>query len=97
VKVFQEGFCPDFYTIDLKLNEVPIVKIEDQYYCKNDIVGIDIVPDVSGLNVVYYSWKLPDGTMIEGADKKDLTNIKTLGTYVLTLTNSSNFTYTTSL
>ncbi len=96
VKVFQEGFCPDFYTIDLKLNEVPIVKIEDQYYCKNDIVGIDIVPDVSGLNVVYYSWKLPDGTMIEGADKKDLTNIKTLGTYVLTLTNSSNCTYTTS-
>ena len=97
VKVFQEGFCPDFYTIDLKLNEVPIVKIEDQYYCKNDIVGIEIKPNFDELDVVYYKWEYPGGTMIEeGVNKNYLSEIKTLGTYKLTLTNLQGCTYTTT-
>lgn len=94
VKVSQEGFCPDFYTIDVILKTTPMIEIPDYYYCKNDMVGIEIRPNFNGLNVVNYHWEFPDGTIKDGVDY--LTNIKTLGTYTLTLTNSLGCTYTTT-
>lgn len=94
VKVSQEGFCPDFYTIDVVLKTTPMIEIPDYYYCKNDMVGIEIRPNFNGLNVLNYHWEFPDGTIKDGVDY--LTNIKTLGTYTLTLTNSLGCTYTTT-
>ncbi|GAB1346485.1 T9SS type B sorting domain-containing protein [Cloacibacterium normanense] len=94
VKVSQEGFCPDFYTINVVLKTTPMIEIPDYYYCKNDMVGIEIRPNFNGLNVVNYYWEFPDGTIKDGVDY--LTNIKTLGTYTLTLTNSLGCTYTTT-
>lgn len=94
VKVSQEGFCPDFYTINVDLKTTPMIKILDYYYCKNDMVGIEIRPNFNGLNVVNYYWEFPDGTSKDGVDY--LTNIKTLGTYRLTLKNSLGCTYTTT-
>ena len=94
VKVSQEGFCPDFYTINVVLKTTPMIEIPDYYYCKNDMVGIEIRPNFNGLNVVNYHWEFPDGTIKDGVDY--LTNIKTLGTYTLTLTNSLGCTYTTT-
>ena len=94
VKVSQEGFCPDFYTIDVILKTTPMIEIPDYYYCKNDMLGIEIRPNFNGLNVVNYHWEFPDGTIKDGVDY--LTNIKTLGTYTLTLTNSLGCTYTTT-
>ena len=94
VKVSQSGFCPNFYTIDVKLNKTPIITINDEYYCKNDLVGLDIRPDFTGLNVIYYKWEYPDGTILEGATQNFLTGVKKTGTYKLTLTNFANCTYT---
>ena len=94
VKVSQGGFCPDFYTIDVVLKTTPMIEIPDYYYCKNDMVGIEIRPNFNGLNVVNYHWEFPNGTIKDGVDY--LTNIKTLGTYTLTLTNSLGCTYTTT-
>lgn len=97
VKVSQAGFCPNFYTINvLKFNKTPIITINDFYYCKNDLIGLNIRPDFTGLNVIYYKWEYPDGTISEGAGQNFLTGVKKIGTYQLTLTNSSNCTYTTS-
>ncbi|MEZ7509472.1 T9SS type B sorting domain-containing protein [Cloacibacterium sp. Arc13] len=94
VKVSQEGYCPDFYTINVVLKTTPMIEIPDYYYCKNDMVGLEIRPNFNGLNVVNYHWEFPDGTIKDGVDY--LTNIKTLGTYTLTLTNSLGCTYTTT-
>lgn len=94
VKVSQEGYCPDFYTINVVLKTTPMIEIPDYYYCKNDMVGLEIRPNFNGLNVVNYHWEFPDGTIKDGVDY--LTNIKTLGTYTLTLTNSKGCTYTTT-
>lgn len=96
VKVSQEGYCPDFYTIDVILKTTPMIEIQDYYYCKNDMVGLEIRPNFNELDVVYYKWEYPGGTMIEGANKNYLSEIKTLGTYTLTLTNSQGCTYTTT-
>lgn len=96
VKVSQDGLCPSFYTINVHLNKAPIISLPDYYYCKNDLVGLEIKPDFSGLNTIYYYWKFPDGTIVEGSDKNYLTGLRTVGTYTLTLTNSSNCTYTTT-
>ena len=94
VKVSKPGFCPDFYTIDITLNKTPMINIADYYYCKNDNIGLDIKPNFTGLNVVYYKWEYPDGTIKEGANQDFLTGVKTIGTYKLTLTNSMSCTYT---
>lgn len=94
VKVSQGGFCPNFYTINVVLKTTPMIEIPDYYYCKNDMVGIEIRPNFNGLNVVNYHWEFPNGTIKDGVDY--LTNIKTLGTYTLTLTNSLGCTYTTT-
>lgn len=97
VKVSQEGYCPDFYTINVVLKTTPMIEIPDYYYCKNDMVGIEIKPNFDELDVVYYKWEYPGGTMIEeGVNKNYLSEIKTLGTYTLTLTNSKGCTYTTT-
>lgn len=96
VKVSQVGYCPDFYTIDVILKTTPMIEIPDYYYCKNDMLGIEIRPNFNGLNVVNYHWKFPDGTIIEGADKNYLSGIKIIGTYTLTLTNKLGCTYTTT-
>lgn len=94
VKVSQDGFCPNFYTINVDLKTTPMIEIPDYYYCKNNMVGIEIRPNFNGLNVVNYHWEFPDGKIKDGVDY--LTNIKTLGTYTLTLTNSLGCTYTTT-
>ncbi|WP_213188580.1 T9SS type B sorting domain-containing protein [Cloacibacterium caeni] len=94
VKVSQEGFCPDFYTINVVLKTTPMIEIPDYYYCKNDEIGLEIRPNFNGLNVEKYHWEFPGGTIKDGVDY--LTNIKTLGTYTLTLTNSLGCTYTTT-
>lgn len=94
VKVSQEGFCPDFYTINVVLKTTPMIEIPDYYYCKNDEIGLEIRPNFNGLNVEKYHWEFPDGTIKDGVDY--LTNIKTLGTYTLTLTNLQGCTYTTT-
>ena len=94
VKVSQVGYCPDFYTINVDLKTTPMIEISDYYYCKNDMVGIEIRPNFNGLNVVNYHWEFPDRTIKDGVDY--LTNIKTIGTYTLTLTNSLGCTYTTT-
>lgn len=94
VKVSKTGLCPNFYTIDTTVSKTPIIKINDYYYCKNDQVGLDIKPDFSGLNVVYYKWEYPDGTFLEGTNQNYLSGVKKVGTYKLTLTNSSNCNYT---
>ena len=60
------------------------------------MVGLEIRPNFNELDVVYYKWEYPGGTMIEGANKNYLSEIKTLGTYTLTLTNSQGCTYTTT-
>lgn len=96
VRVSQAGLCPNFYIINVKLNKFPIVKLSDYIFCKNGAKGVDIVPNVAGLNVVYYLWKLPDGSIIEGANKNALLNVRDVGNYSLTLTNSEGCTYTTS-
>ena len=97
VKVSQVGYCPDFYTINVDLKTTPMIEIPDYYYCKNDMVGIEIKPNFDELDVVYYKWEYPGGTMIEeGVNKNYLSEIKTLGTYTLTLTNSLGCTYTTT-
>ena len=94
VKVSQVGYCPDFYTINVDLKTTPMIEIPDYYYCKNDMVGLVIRPNFNGLNVANYHWEFPNGTIKDGVDY--LTNIKTLGTYTLTLTNSLGCTYTTT-
>lgn len=94
VKVSQIGFCPNYYTVDVQINETPIININDFYYCKNDLIGFDIRPDFTGLNVVYYKWEYPDGSISEGAAQNFLTGVKKVGTYQLTLTNTLNCTYT---
>lgn len=97
VKVSQEGFCPDFYTINVVLKTTPKIEIQDYYYCKNDMVGLEIKPNFDELDVVYYKWEYPDREKIEeGVNKNYLSEIKTLGTYTLTLTNSLGCTYTTT-
>lgn len=97
VKVSQAGLCPNFYVINInKLNKTPIITINDYYYCKNNTVGIEIRPNFTGLDVIYYKWELPDASIIQGANQSFLTGVKTTGTYKITLTNSVNCTYTTS-
>ena len=96
VKVSEAGLCPNFYTIDIQLNKTPIININDYYYCKNDVLGLDIKPNFTGLNVTYYKWEYPDGTVAEGSNQNSLTGVKMIGTYKLTLTNSSNCVYTTT-
>ena len=97
VKVSQGGFCPNYFTIDVVLKKTPMIKIQNYYYCKNDEIGLEIRPNFTGLNVVYYKWEYPGGTMKEeGVNKNYLSEIKTLGTYTLTLTNSLGCTYTTT-
>jgi hypothetical protein len=39
-------------------------------------VGLDIRPDFTGLNVIYYKWEYPDGTILEGATQNFLTGVK---------------------
>lgn len=96
VKVSQEGFCPNFYTIEVQLNKMPIINIADYYYCKNASQGLEIKPNFSTMKIANYRWELPDGTIIEGADKNYLSGIKTIGTYTLSLTTVYNCSYTTS-
>lgn len=97
VKVSQEGFCPDFYTINVDLKTTPMIEIPDYYYCKNDMVGLEIKPNFDELDVVYYKWEYPDREKIEeGADKDFISGVKKVGTYTLTLTNSLGCTYTTT-
>ena len=97
VKVSQEGFCPDFYTINVVLKTTPMIEIPDYYYCKNDMVGLEIKPNFDELDVVYYKWEYPDREKIEeGADKDFISGVKKVGTYTLTLTNSLGCTYTTT-
>ena len=48
------------------------------------------------MKIANYRWELPDGTIIEGADKNYLSGIKTIGTYTLSLTTVYNCSYTTS-
>ena len=90
VKVIDAGNCPNFYTIDVKLYKTPIITIGDYEYCKNNLSGIDIKPNFAGLNVIYYKWEFPDGTIVEGPNKNSLTGVKLIGTYKLTLTNVAN-------
>jgi gliding motility-associated-like protein len=94
VKVSQVGYCPDFYTINVVLKTTPMIEIPDYYYCKNDMVGIEIRPNFTGLNVVYYKWEYPDRSISEGANKDFISGVKQVGTYKLTLTNSLNCDYT---
>lgn len=94
VKVSQEGFCPNYFTIDIVLKKTPIIEIQDYYYCKNDEIGLEIRPNFTGLNVVYYKWEYPDGSISEGANKDFISGVKQVGTYKLTLTNSLNCDYT---
>ena len=96
VKVSQEGFCPNFYSIEVQLNKMPIINIADYYYCKNASQGLEIKPNFSTMKIANYRWELPDGTIIEGADKNYLSGIKTIGTYTLSLTTVYNCSYTTS-
>lgn len=97
VKVSQVGYCPDFYTINVDLKTTPMIEIKDHYYCKNDMVGIEIKPKFDELDVVYYKWEYPDREKIEeGADKDFISGVKKVGTYTLTLTNSLGCTYTTT-
>ena len=97
VKVSQEGYCPDFYTINVVLKTTPMIEIPDYYYCKNDMVGLEIKPNFDELDVVYYKWEYPDREKIEeGADKDFISGVKKVGTYTLTLTNSLGCTYTTT-
>ena len=97
VKVSRAGLCPSFYTIDVTLNKTPIINIGDYYYCKNNTVGIDIRPNFTGLDVIYYKWQYPDGKIVEGANQDYLTGVKLVGDYKLTLTNSSQCTYTATV
>lgn len=90
VKVIDAGNCPNFYTIDVKLYKTPIITIGDYEYCKNNLSGIDIKPNFTGLNVIYYKWEFPDGTIVEGPNKNSLIGVKLIGTYKLTLTNVAN-------
>ena len=94
VKVSQSGFCPNYFTIDVVLKKTPIIEIQDYYYCKNDEIGLEIRPNFTGLNVVYYKWEYPDGSISEGANKDFIYGVKQVGTYKLTLTNSLNCDYT---
>ena len=94
VKVSQVGYCPDFYTINVDLKTTPMIKIQDYYYCKNDEKGLEIKPNFTGLNVVYYKWEYPDGSISEGANKDFISGVKQVGTYKLTLANSLNCDYT---
>lgn len=94
VKVSKPGFCPDFFTIDVVLNTTPMMSIADAYYCKNDLIGIDIRPNFTGLNVVYYQWEFPDGRILAGPTQDYLSGIKTVGNYKVTLTNSLACSYT---
>ena len=94
VKVSQNGFCPNYFTIDIVLKKTPIIEIQDYYYCKNDEIGLEIRPNFTGLNVVYYKWEYPDGSISEGANKDFISGVKQVGTYKLTLTNSLNCDYT---
>ena len=71
-----------------------MIEIPDYYYCKNDMVGLEIRPNFTGLNVVYYKWEYPDGSISEGANKDFISGVKQIGTYKLTLTNSLNCDYT---
>lgn len=96
VKVSQEGFCPNFYSIEVQLNKMPIINIADYYYCKNASQGLEIKPNFSTMKIANYRWELPDGTIIEGADKNYLSGIKTIGTYTLSLTTVYDCSYTTS-
>lgn len=94
VQVLADGYCPNYYTIDVKINKTPIFKINDYYYCKNDQIGLDIRPNFTGLDVINYQWKYPDGTVLEGPNQDFITGVKRVGTYQLILTNSSNCSYT---
>lgn len=90
IKVIDGTNCPNFFTIDVKLYKTPIITIGDYNYCKNNLTGIDIKPNFTGLNVIYYKWEYPDGTIVEGPNKNSLTGVKLIGTYKLTLTNVAN-------
>jgi len=90
VKVRPPSACPNFFTIDVTLNTTPITTINDYYYCINNKEGLEIKPNFSGLDAVYYKWEYPDGKIVEGATKNFLTGVKTVGAYKLTLTNSLN-------
>ena len=39
---FSRRFLSNFYTIDVILKTTPMIEIQDYYYCKNDMVGLEI-------------------------------------------------------
>lgn len=94
VKVSDGINCPNFFTIDVDIPKIPIVNIGDYYYCKNNLVGIDIRPNFTGFAIINYKWEYPDGTIVEGATEDFLTGVKTVGVYKLTLTNTALCSYT---
>jgi len=90
VKVADAGYCPALVKINISFKKSPVFKLEPYYFCPG--VGITIETDLEYLDPEEYIWRNPAGEMIS----KDtfITNIKTQGTYSLTIRSENKCTHT---
>lgn len=93
VKVSKPNVCPQLVEVKITLNTTPIFKINDFYICPTG-EQIDVKPDFSGLNIVSYSWRGPDGN--EVSTNAELLGVSKPGKYAVTVKNNLDCTYQTT-
>ncbi|MNK50260.1 hypothetical protein D3C87_691350 [compost metagenome] len=90
IKVSDNGFCPALVKINIRLKNAPKFNLENYSFCPG--VGIKIQPNLASLNPKEYTWKNPAGETISKENFID--NVKTAGTYSLTIRNTDGCIYT---
>ncbi|KFC19210.1 T9SS type B sorting domain-containing protein [Chryseobacterium sp. FH1] len=90
IKVSDTGFCPALVKINIRLKNAPKFNLENYSFCPG--VGITIKPNLASLNPKEYTWKNPAGETI--SKENFIENVKTAGTYSLTIRNTDGCIYT---
>ena len=93
VKVSKQNLCPQLVEIKVTLKTTPIFKIDNFYICPTG-EQIDVKPDFSGLNIVSYSWRDPDGNVV--STNAELLGVSKPGKYTVTVKNNLNCSYQTT-
>lgn len=92
VKVSSPDACPNLGEINLKLDQTPIIRLPDYYFCPESFVNIQL--DFSAFNIVKYEWFSPSGALI--SVDHQLLNVKTEGTYRLRVTSENGCLFSTN-
>lgn len=90
VKVADAGYCPALVKINISFKKSPVFELEPYYFCPG--VGITIQPDLEYLDPEEFTWRNPAGEII--SKDQFITDIKTQGTYSLTIRSGNKCTHT---